>query len=158
MRAAAGGRFRKQLDLDASRYLHMKENATLTEPAACLLAVCSSIAKHLERPHEGLGRSLKRAASSLVLTCIKSNLETRTGAERARAAAGRCFQLLVRLDHLQAADPGVLHKGLHVADRILRALPEPETQTSPLDPAAKRKPPHSVFSLIPLAAKGFRSP
>ena len=106
------------------RYLVMKEKATLTEPAACLLAVTSTLAKQLDQGHEGLARSLKRAASSLVLTCIKGNPNCPSGAERARAAASRCYHLLARIDSLHVGHADVVHKGLHLAGRILCALPE----------------------------------
>lgn len=142
----------------ASRYFVMKKNANLTEPAACLLAVSSSIALRLERPHDRLGRSLKRAASSLVLTCLKGNPHCPSGAERARSAAEACFKVLHQLDQVEAADPGMIHKALTLADRVLRTLPEPETQTAPLKPQAERKGPHAVLSLIPLAATGSRIP
>ncbi len=136
----------------------MKKDANLTEPAACLLAVSSSIAMRLERPHDRLGRALKRAASSLVLTCLKGNPHCPSGAERARTAAESCFKALQKLDQLGAADPGMLHKALTLADRVLRTLPEAETQTAPLNPRVERKGPRALLSFIPLAATGSRIP
>jgi len=136
----------------------MKDNATLTDPAARLLAVSTSISNGLPRSHSGQGRSLTRAASSLLVTCLKLNTRSPSGADRARAAASRCFHLLQRLDEEHVADEGVLHKALTLADRILRMLPEPETQTRtvPLEPQTQTE--STRLALIPLVASGSRSP
>lgn len=146
-----------QLETRRRRYLVMKENATLTDPAARLLAVSASISNGLSPMHASLGRSLTRAASSLLITCLKTNTRTPSGAERARAAACRCLHLLQRLDQHEAADEGVLQKALTLADRVLRALPEPETQTRtlPLEPTGRGR---TTLSLIPLAVTGSRNP
>lgn len=147
-----------QLGAGARRYPRMKDNATLTDPAARLLAVTTSISNALPRSHASHGRSLTRAASSLLITCLKQNTHCPSGAERARAAACRCFHLLQRLDEEHVADEGVLHKALTLADRILRMLPEPETQTRTLPLEPEKRPKRTPLSLIPLVATGSRSP
>lgn len=137
----------------------MKENTAQTQPAARLVSVATSIARHLPKDSAHLGRTLDKSASRVMLMSLRGELGRPAMAAKARACVQRIFDVLELLDRMQAYDAGVLQKALTYADKMLRVLPEPETQTvtGPMPPAKEpRKGP--VLRLIPLAAKGSRIP
>lgn len=137
----------------------MKEITAQTQPAARLVSVAISIARHLPKDSAHLGRALDKTASRVMLMSLRGELGRPSMAEKARASVQRIFDILELLDRMQAYDAGVLQKALTYAEKVLRVLPEPETKTitSPLPPAKhERKGP--MLGLIPLAAKGSRIP
>ena len=136
----------------------MKENTAQTQHAARLVSVAISIARHLPKDSARYGRALDKASSRVTLMSLRGELDRPAMAAEARKCVQRVFDILEHLDRMQAYDAGVLQKALTYADKVLRALPEPETRTvtGPVPPLEQtRKGP--ALRLIPLAARGSHS-
>jgi hypothetical protein len=138
----------------------MRENAAQTEPAARLVAVTTAIAQHLPNEHAKLGQSLQKAAARVLLLSLQGQLHRPTVADRARGYAQKCADILSLLDRMDACDPGMLQKAQTLGDKVLKAIPEGITLTSPVPAAATRQRPTlaQVLQFTPLAETGFRIP
>lgn len=152
-----GASYPTQLSRGQIRYLAMREKAAQTEPAARLVAVTNAIALHLPRDQARLGQALQKSAARVLLLSLQGVLHRPTAADRARTYIKKSLDILGLLDRMDACDPGMLQKALTLAEKLLAAIPEEATLTSPLPPGRSRS--HGrLLSFSPLVETGSHSP
>jgi hypothetical protein len=71
----------------------MKENTAQTQPAARLVSVAISIARHLPKGSAQLGRSLDKSASRVMLMSLRGELGRPSMAAKARTCVQRVFDI-----------------------------------------------------------------